>query len=428
MGFITKIIPAVQCYDWGKDSKESLVYDLYTKATCAEGASEAISDSSKKYAELWLGTHYNGPCRIAQVNPDCANSHILSKPTEPKDPTPSDCMQPEKFPLLSEVVSAMNSKLYGTTTGELSILFKVLSVAKPLSLQMHPDSITAARLAQQGHPQIVDANAKPEMCIALTPFKLMAGLRQTSEIRAFASRYSTFAAMIEGIDIDDVFHLLHCLLIDTTNQQRLALVKQVEKMCSDSIEMEFIHILYHHYGLDACITFPLVLQCHLLAPGQALYIAPNTLHAYIHGDCLEVMENSDNVLRCGLTLKPCSIETCLEILKETTNYKSSNRVDVIARGCSRTYKPLDLEAKFQIITVHADVGQSCTFDSSETKPTLGIILECNSTCIIKATSRLDASIVTFPVSIGTCLFMYPGTRLDVETKGEPFKMHLASAI
>ena len=117
-----------QNYAWGlKPEDGSLAADLYAK-----NSGDDI-DPSKPYAEMWMGTHPSGPATIAG-QPDKTLLDFLAENDLPSIP----------------------------------YLFKVLSVAKPLSIQAHPDKQLAEQLHQARPNVYKDDNHKPEMCVALT--------------------------------------------------------------------------------------------------------------------------------------------------------------------------------------------------------------------------------------------------------------------
>ena len=68
------------------------------------------------------------------------------------------------------------------------------------------------------------------------------------------------------------------------------------------------------YPGDVSALAPLYLNVVTLAPGQALFLPAGELHAYLEGTALEIMANSDNVLRGGLTPKHVDVPELLAIL------------------------------------------------------------------------------------------------------------------
>jgi len=137
-----------QQYDWGKTGGASAVAQLKSKG---EGVP---IDEAAPYAEYWFGTHPSGPSRVAQ---------------------PGGADVPLQDWLLAHP-AALGAPPYSATSA-LPYLFKVLSVAKALSVQAHPDKRLAERLHAARPDLYKDDNHKPEMACALTPFEAMCGFR-----------------------------------------------------------------------------------------------------------------------------------------------------------------------------------------------------------------------------------------------------------
>ena len=57
----------------------------------------------------------------------------------------------------------------------------------------------------------------------------------------------------------------------------------------------------------------LLLNYVRLAPGEAIFLGAGNVHAYLRGVCVELLANSDNVLRCGLTPKHIDVPELLRI-------------------------------------------------------------------------------------------------------------------
>jgi mannose-6-phosphate isomerase len=144
------LVPFVQDYAWGIRGMDSRV-GRYALAC----GTIADVDPDTPYAELWIGTHPKGPTTLADGTP------------------------------LSQAVG-----------GELPFLFKILSAGKALSIQAHPDKDVAARLHATNPSHYGDANHKPEMAIALTPFEAMCGFRRIEEISVLLKKHPEFAACL----------------------------------------------------------------------------------------------------------------------------------------------------------------------------------------------------------------------------------------
>jgi len=280
-----------QHYAWGKPGNRSKVAQLLSKS----------GDTTTRYAELWMGTHKNGPSKV-----------VLA----------------DKQPLLSEYL--------GT---ELPYLFKVLSVDKSLSIQAHPNKQLAKQLHAERPNIYKDANHKPEMAVALTPFEAMCGFRPSSQISFFLQNVPEFKrvvgadiaqSFIDSADANDAPKLkavfTAVMTADTARVQKEIDVmlkrldtetipafnasekEEKEEKNNDSFVRdldlnELVKRLNAQYVGDVGVFAAFMLNCFRLKPGEAVFLAANLPHAYLDGDCLECMACSDNVVRAGLTPK-----------------------------------------------------------------------------------------------------------------------------
>jgi mannose-6-phosphate isomerase len=116
---------------------------------------------------------------------------------------------------------------------ELPFLFKILSAGKALSIQAHPDKDGAMRLHSDDPVNYGDANHKPEMAIALTPFEAMCGFRRIHEISVLIKKHPEFAACLTETAKLAVF------LASTEEQEKLALQQMFHSfMTCDPIKSE----------------------------------------------------------------------------------------------------------------------------------------------------------------------------------------------
>ena len=282
-----KLINPVQHYDWG--SKTALT-DLY-----------GISNPhNQPMAELWMGAH-----------PAASSGVVIDG-------------QPQS---LQALISADNTGMLGpaisASFGRLPYLFKVLCAESALSVQVHPDKRSAglgfARENQAGIPQgspqrnYKDDNHKPELLYALTPFLAMNGFRELSEITALfrhlTAIHPQIAAFVRHPDSDALQQLFTCLL-RLQGEERTQALQQLDECCQrqQGPAWDAVQTLRQHYPDDAGRFMPLLLNVLQLAPGEAMFLHARTPHAYLSGNGLEIMANSDNVLRAGLTSKHIDID------------------------------------------------------------------------------------------------------------------------
>jgi len=288
---------AVQCYAWGKIGAKSQVAKYAPKA-CKEFQLQEDSP----YAELWMGTHPNGPATIVH----------------------------EKQ-LLSEYISAnpdsLGDKIREKFGDQLPFLFKVLSVNKALSIQAHPNKTHAEQLHAERPNIYKDPNHKPEIAIALTEFEGLCGFRPLEEIQTFFNVIPELKNVTEAHQdlissntenyqdsLKKCFESLMNCSKETLQEQLLSLKTRLSQEDSNDATSELFLRLHDQYPGDVG-CFVIYFLNHLkLAPGESMFLGPNVPHAYLSGDCVEVMANSDNVVRAGLTPKLIDTPTLIQML------------------------------------------------------------------------------------------------------------------
>ena len=227
-----------------------------------------IAPTDEPCAELWLGTHPNGPATLADG-------------TELR-----------------------------TLTGDLPYLLKVLAAAEPLSLQAHPTPEQAADGFRRGiYP---DANSKPELLCALTEFEALCGVRPVDATLALLDDIGATALA------DDLRAAGPGGVLDGLYRGRIDPTPTVAE-CATSRRPEAVWVqrLNERYPGDASVVATLLLNYVVLQPGEAIHLTAGNLHAYLHGAGIELMRASDNVVRGGLTNKTVDVDELLRVVDPT---------------------------------------------------------------------------------------------------------------
>ena len=209
----------------------------------------------------------------------------------------------------------------------------MLSVAKALSIQAHPDKRHAEKLHAERPDVYKDPNHKPEMAIALTEFEALCGFRPLQEIGDFFEKVPELETAIgqEACaalrkDRDPANALKRCfsqlILCDKAilKRQLELLVARVSAMkdegSSEAVLGDLLLRLNRQFpGGDVGCFVIYFLNRVRLRPGQALFLKANVPHAYLDGDCIECMACSDNVVRAGLTPKLIDADTLIGMLE-----------------------------------------------------------------------------------------------------------------
>ncbi|CAM4055227.1 MULTISPECIES: mannose-6-phosphate isomerase, class I [Tsukamurella] len=269
--------------------------------------------SNHPEAELWFGAHPADPARLAD------GSDLLGVISA----------DPE-----SELGGACRAE-FGDT---LPYLVKVLAADEPLSLQAHPSQEQAqdgfARENAAGIPlddperNYRDPFHKPEVVVALSRFEALAGFRDPAAtmelLRALAvPELDTYLGLLSGQPDSQGLRALVTTWITLPQPALATLVPAVLDGCVRYLESgaerfrgeaKLALTLGERYPDDAGVLASLLLNRVVLQPGEALYLAAGNLHAYISGAAVEVMANSDNVLRGGLTPKHVDVPELLRVL------------------------------------------------------------------------------------------------------------------
>ncbi|MFC5705155.1 mannose-6-phosphate isomerase, class I [Aeromonas eucrenophila] len=284
----------IQGYDWGSHDALTRLFGI-------------PNPDGKPQAELWMGAHPNGCSEVSAAG---------SSQT------------------LSTLIDAAPAAVLGEATlarfGSLPFLFKVLCAEKALSIQVHPSKAQAevgfAKEEAAGIPlkagnrNYKDPNHKPELVFALTPYQAMNGFRAIPAILALFVRVNLpalselTAALAAARNEAGLQHFFHQLLVleGTRKDEALAGLLAYAAAHQDEETFALITGLAAQYPGDVGLFSPLLLNVVTLQPGQAMFLDACTPHAYVRGTGLEIMANSDNVLRAGLTPKYIDVAELLD--------------------------------------------------------------------------------------------------------------------
>lgn len=274
-------------YEWGS---RSFISGLTGKKT----------PSADPQAEMWMGAHMKAPSIVNIENKKIPLDEMIRK----------------------HPVEILNKLAADKFSNELPFLFKVLAASKPLSIQAHPDKEQAVEGFGREETNKIpvdapernyrDKNHKPELICAISNMWLLKGFRDPSKIIDF---FSPFEKVLNKTGNDFIKKLAgggnlrgfykDLLYMDKRTRTRLLdkILNISEKIVESDPAYEWVDRLGHEYPDDMGILSPLFLNLINLKPGEALFLPAREFHSYLNGAGLEIMANSDNVLRGGLTKK-----------------------------------------------------------------------------------------------------------------------------
>ena len=198
-----------------------------------------------------------------------------------------------------------------SATGALPWLLKVLSAARPLSMQTHPDAEAARRGFETGI--FTDPNPKPELLVALTSFSALCGVRPIDATVALLEDLGLGAVAGRIASEGSVTSLVHDLYRGRLDPSMII------EACRgvDRPEAHWVVDLDSRYPGEPSVAVSLLLNLVELSPGEAIRLDAGNLHAYLSGSGLELMGSSDNVVRGGLTSKPVDVDLLLSTVDLT---------------------------------------------------------------------------------------------------------------
>ena len=292
----------VQHYDWGG-------YDFIPALL------DINNGERKPYAEYWLGAHDSHPSTIV-------DEHLQEK-------TLTKAIEENKFAFLGEEV--------GQKFDRLPFLLKVLDVSDMLSIQVHPDrlqSIEGYTIENQRGVELAAPNRnfkddrhKPELMVALSDFWLLHGFKPLPQLSSVLKRIPELNFLSESLDnigIEGLYRRVMTMEQQEVNRVLSPLADRVVPMyVSNALEKDdesywaakailtFCKAANFDRGIFSIYFFNLL----KLEKGEGVYQKPGMLHAYLEGQNVELMANSDNVIRAGLTSKHIDVDELLKLVR-----------------------------------------------------------------------------------------------------------------
>ncbi|MFI9269102.1 mannose-6-phosphate isomerase, class I [Kitasatospora sp. NPDC052896] len=299
-----RLVNTVRPYAWG--------------STTAIPTLLGVRPTGEPQAELWLGAHPGEPSRVDRGEGPRSLAEVIA--ADPVGELGAEAV--EKF---------------GPT---LPFLLKVLAAEIPLSLQVHPDLAQAkAGFAAEeatgvpveaGHRNYKDANHKPELICALDEFEGLCGFRDPLATADLMEQLAVpgLAPLIDLLRTKPAEQALReavatvlstdpAVVAVTVKEVALALDRVLVEQPGSPWAPAWSGYAYaaKHFPADAGVLAALLLNHVRLQPGEALYLGAGIPHAYLKGTGVEIMANSDNVLRCGLTPKHVDVPELLRVVR-----------------------------------------------------------------------------------------------------------------
>jgi mannose-6-phosphate isomerase len=297
--------PMVQPYAWGS---RTVLAELQGRQAPTAGPE----------AELWMGAHPSAPSGLDRGGVRTTLDAVVA--ADPAGELGAEC-----------------ARRFG---GRLPFLLKVLAAEQALSIQVHPSRAQAEAgfreeterglLPGDKARNYVDDWPKPEILCALTPFEVLAGMRTAADAAQLlrelgVGELEPVAADFAAAPVPEALTAALGRVLNWPAEGRAALVAAVVAACArlavtDSgyaaAAQAIVRLGAEHPG-DLGVVAALLLRHAVLRPGQAVFLPAGGLHSYLHGTGVELLANSDNVVRAGLTGKHIDVPELLRLTDPT---------------------------------------------------------------------------------------------------------------
>ncbi|MEC5144674.1 mannose-6-phosphate isomerase, class I [Chitinophaga sp. 212800010-3] len=364
-----------------------------------------ITPGDKPSAEYWMGAHASAPSTITTAEGAVAlNQLIQQDPVHITGPAVW-----ERFK-------------------ELPFLFKILDVKDMLSIQVHPTKTEAekgfARENAEGiplnapHRNYKDDNHKPEIMVALSEFYLLHGFLPHEQLRQVLTTVPEFTSLVSIYEKEGYYGLYKSVMEMPQSLVNIILRPLTDRMIPAYKANQLPKTDPGFWAARAVLNDPgskekldrgifsiYFFNIMKVQPGEAVFQDAGIPHAYLEGQNVELMANSDNVLRGGLTPKHVDVP---ELLKHT-RFEGVHPVvlkgDLSSDGLERIYKTPAPDFEVSKINLHAGQVYKHTAKAAE------ILIVISGTATIKGDATLD-------LRKGQSVFTVYGASYEISTDGE----------
>ena len=282
-------------YEWGTRDEQAFIPELLGSK----------AETGKPYAELWMGAHPKAPSQTLVDGELISLRELIRR--SPRETLGDNC--------------------FTKVGAELPFLFKVLSIAEPLSIQTHPDKAQAEKLHAADAEHYPDDNHKPEIAIALDKLTCIMGFRSGDDIQEILKAFPKLSDLtgisggkeITGIELKELIQRV-INLSEIHSSDFESLIDTISDNANAKLEAyrsEIFENMFAKYGYDIGLIFLLLMNVVELNSGEAVFTPAGIPHAYLEGNIIECMANSDNVIRAGFTPKFKDTASLMKVLDFT---------------------------------------------------------------------------------------------------------------
>ncbi|KAJ5093497.1 hypothetical protein N7456_009358 [Penicillium angulare] len=291
---------------WGKKGSDSFAGRLWSQNS---GNSESLKDS-ETYSEMWMGTYPSLESRLASDD-TLLSDHLKSHP---------------------ELLGKAFCRKYST---DIPFLPKILSFAKALPLQLHPDKKLAEKLHAENPDKFADANHKPEIAVALTKFELFVGFKSFEDLEEVFALKALEDILPKREKLNDEVLRETCHTLLKLSPEKVSdIVSKLKQISPSELRRnhqvpELLERLSQQYSEfdNGNLVAALLMNYMVLKPGEAVCVPADSIHAWLSGDILECMARSDNVLNTGFC--PRADRDNIDLFTRALTFNPQSRVSAL---------------------------------------------------------------------------------------------------
>lgn len=330
----------------------------------------------------------------------------------------------ESGKLLQDVMNENKEDLIGKTVlakygADLPFLPKILSIAKALPLQIHPDKDLSARLQEKDPGKFTDENHKPEIAVALSKFELFVGFKPLKDLQKLMQLppLQQFIPEGENSHFSDETVRKICGALLTAPESTVASVHDHlsktsrEVLGSQAYMLDLLPRVAQQYSKEdnGNLVALLTMNFLTLSPGQAIYVPADGIHAYLSGDIVECMARSNNVINTGFC--PRADRDSIELFTNALTFKQHHPEEPVLQrqpsdksnnGKTTEFKPPMSE--FNMMITELKSGE---------KESLSEVMGPSTMIVTEGAGQMNAGGQEYALKEGWIFFIGQGVKVDL---------------
>jgi len=312
----------------------------------------------------------------------------------------------------------IGKKVLSKYGSDLPFLPKILSIAKALPLQIHPDKDLSARLHEKDPDKFTDDNHKPEIAVALSKFELFVGFKPLNDLQKLMDLPPLQQFIPDGDDNhfnDDTVRKICGSLLTASESTVAGVYDQLAKITPDVLGsqayiLDLLPRLAQQYSKDDNGNLVALISMNFLtlSPGQAIYVPADGIHAYLSGDIVECMARSNNVINTGFC--PRADRDSIDLFTNALTFKQHDpeapMLRRVASDKSKSGKTTEFKppmSEFNMMITELKSGEMETLREVEGPSTM---------IVVNGNGKMSAAGTEYELKYGWIFFIGQGVEVD----------------